>query len=156
MSSQRICGIRCRQTWALQRTCSMLHKLPSNRRLLRTLEGAFTMVIYGICCPYKAYAWFFASPKGRRACKTPRNTLFRCGGCGLLLSSRLLDSMKAKQLGPIKCRQDKYISWLSWLRNFSEKFRSSWNVTCMLHAPVTIRSRSITCFYVEACGMFAW
>ena len=24
----------------------MLHKLPSNRRLLRTLEGAFTMGIY--------------------------------------------------------------------------------------------------------------
>ena len=47
LSSQRICGIRCRQTWGLQRTCSMLHKLPSNQRLLRTLEGAFTMVIYG-------------------------------------------------------------------------------------------------------------
>ena len=27
-----------------------------------------------------------------------RNTLFRCGGCALLLSSRILDSMKAKQL----------------------------------------------------------
>ena len=43
-------------------------------------------------------------PKLKELAKMPRNTLFRCGGCALMLSSRISDSMRAKHLARIWLR----------------------------------------------------
>lgn len=57
----------------------LLENRPGSRALVLSMEN-ITQNLY----------------KGNDKSMLLQNTLFRCGGCGLLLSSRLLDSMKAK------------------------------------------------------------